>query len=107
MSYESASRPIHEATAKCENVGISLTPHHVAFLEACVESGKYQSTSEVVRDALRFLEDALATQTAERQRARALMLGVEQHAKGQGMDSDRFFGEWEAEFGTFGRGVRP
>jgi antitoxin ParD1/3/4 len=43
---------------------ISLTPEHDAFVERMVKSGEYQNASEVVRDALRALnqrrqEDAL------------------------------------------------
>jgi antitoxin ParD1/3/4 len=38
------------------NVSISLTPELVGFIKAKVESGRYASTSEVVRDALRALE---------------------------------------------------
>jgi len=37
-------------------VNISLTPELDAFLQARVNSGRYQTTSEVVREALRLLE---------------------------------------------------
>ena len=37
-------------------VNISITPELDAFLQAKVESGRYQTTSEVVREALRLLE---------------------------------------------------
>jgi putative addiction module CopG family antidote len=36
-------------------VNISLTPELDAFLQSRVKSGRYQTTSEVVREALRLL----------------------------------------------------
>ena len=38
-------------------VNISLTPELDALLQSRVKSGRYQSSSEVVREALRLLED--------------------------------------------------
>jgi antitoxin ParD1/3/4 len=38
------------------NISISLTPELVGLIKAKVESGRYTSTSEVVREALRLLE---------------------------------------------------
>ena len=43
--------------AKRENISVSFTPQQAEFLAACVASGRYQSTSEVVREAVRPLED--------------------------------------------------
>lgn len=37
-------------------VNISITPELDAFLQSRVKSGRYQTTSEVVREALRLLE---------------------------------------------------
>ena len=37
-------------------VNISITPELDTFLQSRVESGRYQTTSEVVREALRLLE---------------------------------------------------
>ena len=37
-------------------VNISITPELDAFLQSRVNSGRYQTTSEVVREALRLLE---------------------------------------------------
>lgn len=44
------------ATVKTRNV--SLTPEIEAFITACVASGRFRSASEVVRAALRLLEEA-------------------------------------------------
>lgn len=38
------------------NISISLTPELVGLIKTKVESGRYTSTSEVVREALRLLE---------------------------------------------------
>jgi antitoxin ParD1/3/4 len=38
-------------------VNISLTPELGAFLQSRVKSGRYQTTSEVVREALRLLQN--------------------------------------------------
>lgn len=49
-------------------MNVSLTPELEKFVSAKVESGRYNSASEVVREALRLLEEhdlAKATQLAE------------------------------------------
>ena len=38
-------------------MNVSLTPKLVALIEERVRSGRYQTASEVVREALRLLED--------------------------------------------------
>jgi antitoxin ParD1/3/4 len=38
-------------------LNVSLTPHLEAFIHETVTSGRYQSASEVVRTALRLLEE--------------------------------------------------
>lgn len=40
------------------NISVSLTPELVGLIKAKVDSGRYSSTSEVVREALRLLERA-------------------------------------------------
>ena len=48
-------------------MNVSLTPELEKFVSAKVQTGRYNSASEVVREALRFLE--------EHERARAAQLG--------------------------------
>jgi antitoxin ParD1/3/4 len=50
------------------NISVSLTPELIGLIKAKVESGRYTSTSEVVREALRLLERA-DRQEAERVKA--------------------------------------
>ena len=54
------------------NISVSFTPQQAEFLAACVASGRYQSTSEVVREGLRLLQDRQRRHQAELERARAL-----------------------------------
>ena len=52
---------------------VSLTPEMEQFARSCVEAGRYNNISEVVRSGLRLLQDA------EDQRARfqAMLMAVE------------------------------
>jgi antitoxin ParD1/3/4 len=45
-------------------MNVSLTPKLTALIEERVRSGRYQSASEVVREALRLLEDVEQVRTA-------------------------------------------
>jgi antitoxin ParD1/3/4 len=60
------------------NISISLTPELMVLIKAKVDSGRYISTSEVVREALRLLErsDRLGAERAEGLR-RAWQEGVD------------------------------
>ncbi|MEH6790731.1 type II toxin-antitoxin system ParD family antitoxin [Parasphingorhabdus sp.] len=40
-----------------KNTSISLSDHHLEFIHKQVKSGRYGSTSEVIRDALRMHEE--------------------------------------------------
>ncbi len=52
------------------NVSVSLTPELVDLIKAKVASGRYTSTSEVVREALRLLERADRHEAEELRRLR-------------------------------------
>jgi antitoxin ParD1/3/4 len=51
-------------------LNVSLTPHLEAFIQATVTSGRYQSASEVVRTALRLLEEREQERAAKLERLR-------------------------------------
>lgn len=75
-------------------VNISLTPELDDFLQARVKSGRYQTTSEVVREALRLLE------RQERERDQAfhqltskLERGAAEAERGELLDGDEVFDE--------------
>lgn len=60
-------------------LNVSLTPHLEAFIHDTVSSGRYQSASEVVRTALRLLE--------ERERQKEETLKWLAHEIQKGLDS--------------------
>jgi antitoxin ParD1/3/4 len=66
------------------NISISLPPELIGLIKTKVESGRYSSTSEVVREALRLLERA-DQQDAERLKGlrRAWREGVESGDAGE------------------------
>ena len=75
-------------------VNISITPELDRFLQSRVESGRYQTTSEVVREALRLLE------RREQERDEALFhlkerleRGAGQAERGELIDGDEVFDE--------------
>jgi antitoxin ParD1/3/4 len=57
-------------------LNVSLTPHLEAFIHETVSSGRYQSANEVVRTALRLLEER------EQQKAAALQWLAQEVQKG-------------------------
>ena len=84
--------------AKRENISVSFTPQQAEFLASCVASGRYQSTSEVVREAIRLLEEHHARRQAEAARARELIQeGADQLDRGEVVDGETFFREWDEE----------
>ena len=84
--------------AKRENISVSFTPQQAEFLAACVASGHYQSTSEVVREAVRLLEDQQERRQAELTRLRApIQEGADQLDRDEVVDGKTFFHEWDEE----------
>jgi antitoxin ParD1/3/4 len=87
--WYSSDMAIHRTT-----VNVSITPELDAFLQSRVKSGRYQTTSEVVREALRLLE------RQERERDEAfyqlktkLERGATQAENGKLLDGDEVFDE--------------
>ena len=75
-------------------VNISITPELDAFLRAKVESGRYQTTSEVVREALRLLErQEQQRDEAFNQLKAKLDQGAAQAERGELLDGDEVFEE--------------
>lgn len=79
-------------------MNVSLTPELEQLVQAKVKSGRYLSASEVVREALRLLEERdrrFELRLAELQGK--LSIGVEQADRGELIDADEVFAELEAD----------
>src|ERR1700734_2380939 len=75
-------------------VNISLTPELGAFLQSRVKSGRYQTTSEAVREALRSLGGQGGDRVQAFQELKAkLARGAAQAARGELLDGDEVFEE--------------
>ncbi len=84
--------------AKRHNISISFTPQQASFLADCVESGRYQTASEAVREGIRLLQDYQARFQAEIERVKFLVReGSEQIDRGKMVDGETFFAEWDRE----------
>jgi antitoxin ParD1/3/4 len=75
-------------------VNISLTPELGLFLLSRVKSGRYQTTSEVVREALRLLErQEIQREQDLRQLKAKLGRGAAQAERGDLLDGEAVFAE--------------
>jgi antitoxin ParD1/3/4 len=75
-------------------VNISLTPELGAFLQSRVKSGRYQTTSEVVREALRLLQHQEKEREEGLKQLKAkLQRGAAQAESGDLLDADQVFEE--------------
>jgi antitoxin ParD1/3/4 len=75
-------------------VNISLTPELGTFLRSRVKSGRYQTTSEVVREALRLLQQQEKEREEGLKELKAkLKRGAAQAERGELLDSDEVFEE--------------
>jgi antitoxin ParD1/3/4 len=75
-------------------VNISLTPDLSAFLQSPVKSGRYQTTSEVVREALRLLQhQEREREESLRQLTTKLRRGAAQADRSELLDGEDVFRE--------------
>jgi antitoxin ParD1/3/4 len=78
-------------------MNISLTPQLAQFIKGKVESGMYHSASEVIRDALRLLQERERLQEVRLESLRKeIQIGVDQLERGEYTEYDehaldRFF----------------
>jgi antitoxin ParD1/3/4 len=79
-------------------VNVSLTPELSAFLERKVASGRYQTTSEVVREALRLLERQDEDRVSALRGLKAkLQRGARQAERGELLDGEAVFEDLKGE----------
>jgi antitoxin ParD1/3/4 len=77
-------------------MNVSLTPELEQFVHDKVKSGRYLSASEVVREALRLLEERDRLYHAKLAELRQhLAIGIEQADRGELIDDDDVFAELE------------
>ena len=72
-------------------MNVHLTPKLEQFVQAEVRSGRYNSVSEVVREALRLMEQKDELRTIQLQELRKRMdKGLAQAERGEGVDGEIF-----------------
>ncbi|MBD2179526.1 type II toxin-antitoxin system ParD family antitoxin [Aerosakkonema funiforme] len=73
-------------------MNVSLTPELEKFVQEKVKSGRYLSASEVVREALRLLQEQDQIRQLRLEKLRKeLMMGIEQLDRGEGVDGEKVF----------------
>lgn len=75
-------------------MNVSLTPELEQFVHTKVKSGRYLSASEVVREALRLLEEREQVREMRIEALRKeIAIGIEQGDRGEVIDGDEVFRE--------------
>jgi antitoxin ParD1/3/4 len=73
-------------------MNVSLTPELESLVARKVESGRYQSASEVIREGLRLLEDHDRLRELHLQEVRKkIQVGVDQLDRGEGIPGDQVY----------------
>lgn len=75
-------------------MNVSLTPELEAFVDGLVKGGRYRSASEVVRTAIRLLQERESEQSARLDALRrSIDMGSEELDRGEGVSADEVFEE--------------
>lgn len=75
-------------------MNVSLTPELEKFVASKVESGLYQSASEVIREGLRLLDDHDRLRELQLTQVRSkIQLGLDQLNRGEGIPGDQVYAE--------------
>ena len=75
---------------------VALSPHFESFIQEQVKSGRYNNASEVVRAALRLLEDQNARAKIQQEELRAAIAAG--FASGPGKPADQVFNRLETKY---------
>ncbi len=77
---------------------VSLTPHLEEFIQHEVKSGRYSSPSEVIREAVRLLEEHKQRRREQAEEIRqGIRLAREQMERGEDQDGPQAFRELRGE----------
>src|SRR5207248_1771072 len=87
-----------EIMATRSTLNVSLTPELDTFVSSRVATGRYQSASEVVREALRLLEEReLERDAALAELRQKIAVGLVQARQGELLDGEAVFEELERQ----------
>jgi antitoxin ParD1/3/4 len=79
-------------------MNVSLTPELEQLVHLKVQSGRYTSASEVVREALRLMEERDQVQAMQKDEIRKkIAAGMASLRAGKGTDGEAFFAEVDSE----------
>jgi len=75
-------------------MNVSLTPELEKLVASKVQSGRYQSASEVIREGLRLLEDQDRLRAVQLEEVRRkIQVGLDQLDRGEGIAGDQVLAE--------------
>ena len=79
-------------------MNVSLTPELEQLVATKVQSGRYQSASEVIREGLRLLDDQDRLRNAQLDEVRRkIQMGLDQLDRGEGIDGAVVLAEMKAK----------
>jgi antitoxin ParD1/3/4 len=85
-------------------MNVSLGPELENLVHRKVETGRYGSASEVVREALRLMEERdQLTELRKDEMRKQIAAGMASLRAGKGTDGETFFAEMDAEFDALER----
>jgi antitoxin ParD1/3/4 len=85
-------------------MNVNLTPELEQLVQSKVKTGRYNSASEVVREALRLLEEHdQIRQLRFQEMRRRIQEGWDSLRRGEGVDGEEFMAQLEAELAAPGK----
>jgi antitoxin ParD1/3/4 len=79
------------------NINVNLTPYLKQFVEGKIESGRYNNVSEVIREALRLMEERDQVRAAKLRDLRAAIDEGENSGDAVPLDMERIIKEAQQE----------
>jgi antitoxin ParD1/3/4 len=88
-------------------MNVSLTPELEKFVANKVESGLYQSASEVIREGLRLLDDQDRLREIRLSEVRKkIQTGIDQLDRGEGIPGDEVYAQMKRRSAALRKGKR-